>query len=153
MKSVLLNIVASAENECLIDFGDVRQRLDVMQFQRSTVPYPARQWKLRHGSGLGHTLLATAWISKALTENRIDIEIRNHQVFFELLPASDYLAELVHYEALAVENEFVLSADEIVVRNNHRVVACPGAQHAFAPLPLSGVIGRRRNVDQDFSAA
>ena len=125
MKPVLANIIASAENECLIDFGNVRQRLDVMQFQRSAVPYPARQWKLRHGSGLGHTLLATAWIAQALTENRLDIEIHNHQVFFELLAAGDHLTALVQHEAVAVEHEFVLSADEIVVRNDHRVVACP----------------------------
>ena len=69
------------------------------------------------------------------------------------LGANDYLTKLIRYEALAVENKFVLSADEIVVRNDNRVVASPGAQHTFAPLPLSGVIGRRRNVNQDFSAA
>ena len=153
LKSVLSNVVASAENERLIDFGDVRERLDVMQFQRSTVPHLARQWKLRYRRGLGHTLLATAWIAQALTEDRFHIEIHNDQVFFELLAADEHLTTFVQYEAVAVEHEFVLSADKIVVRNDDRVVGRPRLQHAFAPLPLSGVVGRRRNVDQDFSAA
>ena len=97
-------------------------------------------------------LLAPPGIVQSLPENRFHVEIRNDQFFLKLFAASEKIAVLVEDETVAVEHQLILGADQIVIRHDSRVVGCAGAEHTFAPMTLSGMIRRRRNIDDDFGA-
>ena len=88
-----------------------------------------------------------------LSKNGFDIEIDDHHVFLKLFAARQKIAVFVKDQAVTVKYQFILAADKIVVGHDHRIVGCAGGEHTFAPVALSGVIRRRRNVDDDFRAA
>src|SRR5262249_31452837 len=85
-----------------------------------------------------------------LPENRFDVEIDDDQILFELFALCDQITVLIKNEALPVENQLILAADQVVVCNDDGVVGGAGCQHARAPAALSSMIGRGRNIDNDF---
>jgi len=46
-------------------------------------------------------------------ENGLHVEIRHHQVFFELSAANQQLPALIKDQAAAVEHEFILPSDQV----------------------------------------
>ena len=94
-------------------------------------------------------LLAPAGIVESFAENRFHIEVDDNQVLLELLAAGDQLSILIKHETVTVKDEFILAADQIVIRDNHGVVGCARRQHPLPPPAFTGVIRRRRNIDDD----
>ena len=98
-------------------------------------------------------LLPSARVVKPLPENRFDIKIDNNQIFFKLLTPGDPLTVLIEHKAVAIEYQFVLSADKIVVSNDDSVIRRARREHPFSPQTLSGVIRRRGDIDDDFGSS
>src|SRR5689334_5682729 len=99
-----------------------------------------------------NSLLPPARIVQPLAKNGLDIEADNDEVFFELFAARDQIPIFIEDKAVAVEHKFVLSTDKIVVCNDDGIVCSARGEHLLPPLPLSGMVRRGGNVDDDLSA-
>ncbi len=84
---------------------------------------------------------------ETLAEDGIKVELGDDQVFYKGRAASDNVSMLLDHEALAVENEFVLTANEITVGDKRGVVGSARCQETFAGCALAFMIRRGGNVD------
>src|SRR5438093_9898071 len=97
-------------------------------------------------------LLPPPRIVQSRPENRFHIEIDDHQIFLKLFAAREEITVLVKDKAVTVKHQFILASDQIVIRHDYGIVCSAGGEHTFAPVPLSGVIRGRRNVDDDLGS-
>ena len=66
------------------------------------------------------------------------------QLLVELLAAGDQLAVLVDHQAVAVEDQLVLAADQVAEHDLGEAVAGPLDQHPLALDALAPVVRARR---------
>ena len=79
---------------------------------------------------------------KPFAEHRLDVQVNDDQVFFELLPARDQIPVLIKNETVAVKHQFVLTAYKIVICNDDCVVRCTRRKHSLPPAAFPGLIRR-----------
>ena len=84
--------------------------------------------------------------------DRLDIQVGYYQVFLELFSSGQKLALLVHYQAVAVEDQLVLSPDEVIKRYDRHVIRSACCYHPLAGIPLAEVIGGSADVDDKLGA-
>ena len=83
----------------------------------------------------------------------LDVDVGNHQIFFKRAAARDDAAVFAYDHAVAVEDQLVLAADQIAIRQRNCVIFGAGAQHTFTVSDLAGVVGRGRYVDDEVGIA
>src|SRR5437899_12685150 len=96
----------------------------------------------RDASALEHTARTSApRVVQAGPRDGVGIDISHNEIFLKRAsPGHDGYA-LVHHEAVAVKDQFVLAADLVYVGQRHEVVQVARGQH-FLPEPeLAPVVG------------
>ena len=86
-------------------------------------------------------------IVKPIPKDRFDAEVRQQEILSESGCAGEDVSLLVDDETGPVEYELILSADQIAEGKDRAVIGRPRGDHLLAKAPLSIVIGRRRDVD------
>src|ERR1051326_8450514 len=87
-----------------------------------------------------YLLLPAARVMQPLAENGFNVQIDDNEIFFELFTARNQITVFIEDKTVTVENEFILSADDIVVRDNDRIVGRARREHLFAPMPFSRMV-------------
>ena len=147
--SVLDDVVARPEDQSLVDLLDRgKQRLDAWFFASLT---QARFADLDLGQGAGAR--TTAWVEQAPTERGAHVDVDDQQVFLELLGARDEVTALVEQHRRAVEDQFVLPADEVDVEDRHRRVGRARREHRVALVDAARVVRRGVDVDDELGAS
>jgi hypothetical protein len=80
------------------------------------------------------------------------IDIAHHELLAELRAPGNQLAVLVHDEAVPVENQLVLAADEVAEGDVGEIVPSPLHEHPLPLDALSAVIGRGGDVHDHLRA-
>ena len=83
----------------------------------------------------------------------VSVDVHEQKRLFELGAAGEQFPVAVKYEALAVEDEFVLAADHVRVGEGDLVGAGALGEHSKALSPLAAMVGRAVDVEHDLGAA
>ena len=148
-EAVLLDVVARAEHQRLVDLALERQRLRESRELLAFVICATRT-DLDHRQRGGHR--SAARIEQPLAEDGQHVEVDDHRVLDELRRARDEHAVAVEHERRAVEDELVLPADLVHVDERARRVGGPRGQHALALAEPVGVVRRRVDVEHELGA-
>jgi hypothetical protein len=105
-----------------------------------------------HRARRGREKRAVAGIVEPLCARRGDVEIADENGLFELGRARQQLAARTADERVAVENQFVLPADEVAEDDKSNEVGGALTEHPLAVAALAAVIRRRREVDDHVGA-
>src|SRR6185295_17696336 len=152
VEAILEDVVAGAHHQRGIDLGgSILPLLGFLYDRRSTVGVfecAAHVNRIERLVSLFADLFLTApGVVKPFSEDPFGVDIRDHQVLLEGPPPRDDVAALVYDQAVAVEYQFVLTADEVAVGQRNGVVLRSRTQHPFAVETLARVIRRGGYVD------
>ncbi len=84
---------------------------------------------------------------QARAKDRGGIQIRDQHILLEAPGARDQFTLSIENHATTIENNFILSANQIEVDDDHAIIDCPRSHHIFAELILRGM--KRRAIDVD----
>jgi hypothetical protein len=87
---------------------------------------------------------------ESLPENRLSVNVDNNQILSELAAFSQNIAVLIEDDAVAVENQLVLPADGVHVRDYNAMVYGARVEHLVAKVAFASVERRRTDVDDQF---
>src|SRR3990172_8424978 len=82
---------------------------------------------------------------ESLHKDCIEIQVNNDQFLFKLFSPADNFAFLIKDKAVSIKYEFILTANNIQIDNNYRIVCCPCGEHIFPESCLADMI--RRCID------
>ena len=149
-EAVLLDVVAQAELERLVDLG-------VGSGAGRSAPSGRRRPRGRPGAGARPAWSTSASMRRAAGRWRVSRRraarepsgsiVATSSSSRELGGAGDHRAVVVDDHRVAVEDELVLAADEVAERDRGEGVAGPLREHALALAALARVVGRGREVD------
>src|SRR6185369_48265 len=60
---------------------------------------------------------------------------------------------LIENQTISIKHKFILSSDEVAIGNDYGIVRRARGQHGFSPAAFASVVRRRRDINNDFSAA
>ena len=142
-EAVLAGVVAEREDERLVDLGCRRQRFTgLVDGDLRTLP--------RRAQGRNGSQRAGVTPSRVPTPER---EVDDHQVLGELSAAGECLAVGGDDDAVAVEDELVLAADEVAEGDRDAVLDRAAGDDLPLPRhPLAAVVGRGGAVDDQVRA-
>ena len=92
--------------------------------------------------------LPAPYVAQAPADRLGRIDVDDEQRLLEPRRAGDHLALVVQHHGVPVEDELVLSADEVAERDVDRVVSGARDEHLLAVFGLAHVERRRAEVDE-----
>ena len=90
------------------------------------------------------------WLGSGLL--RSGSKVRHQNIFGKAFSQRDRFAAAIQRDAVAVENQFIIRADQIDLCQRHALVARDALQHGQPGLFLAVMPRRRGNVEDDFRA-
>ena len=154
LEAVLLDVVAQPERQGRVDLLVRLHRLGARaaDLGRSSGVRERRARRAAWG-GAGRRAPGRWRVSRRRTccSGR-GVDVADDQLLLELRAARHQLAVLVDHEAVAVEHQLVLAADEIAEDDVGEVVAGPLDEHPLALAALVDVVGRSGDVDDHLCA-
>ena len=153
-EAVLRHVVAQAELERLAHLLQVVERLrrhrphELSLLLRRLEHDLQRRRDRRALAGQG----APPHVAQPPPDGGRRIEVDDEQLLDEARRPRDQLAFVVEHDRGAVEDQLVLAADHVAVRDEARVVARPHAQHLLALAVLADVERRGGDVEHDLRA-
>ena len=81
-----------------------------------------------------------ARIAQFCHRNIIQINVRHEKVFFEQPAPRNHLSDLIDNQTAAVEDQAILPADQVVIRDHHDAIRRPHRGHLFAVGRFAHVI-------------
>ena len=149
-EAVLVDVVSEPEDEGFPHLLELR--LECRHVGLGSCAECVRRSELqRLDLGHGRTVPlegATADVSEPPRDRVGWIDVDQQQRLLEPGCAGHDLARVVEHDRVAVEDELVLSADEVAEREEAGVVASAGDQHLLTLLGFADVERRRREVDE-----